>query len=533
MKLFNKWAFLPLIAVTVLVGCKDENDVYDDGDIRQEIDEMKDNAPHFAITKPESDEDAFFVYKETKTFAIEAEHVSDFEVLTLPTGWSASCDQETKTLSITAPNDASETLDEPLVISITALDEKKNVLVATLDVKLEISVPTVTKGARCSDIVIDPEVLNPQGASFAWYLVGQPVAQSEVAETTKVDATRQLVSSEKVLHFTALQTGDYTFELDVTRGDLVKTITTVVEVESEDVAYKSYINKVYEYLPGVGQFTNTLPVCADGDTAEDLRAKAENDLAKARAGMISLGGFGGYVVFGFDHKVINVAGQCDLRIMGNAFWAAANPNPDGNTRGGSCEPGIVSVSIDANGNGLPDDTWYELAGSEYNKDTTIKNYSITYNKPESDPNPPVEEYISWTDNQGGSGWLPKNVFHKQSYYPNWISGDDYTLTGTKLANNAIDESGKGTYWVLYSYPWGYVDNAPNSDPASCFDLSWAVDSEGHSVQLNHIDFVKVHCALNQLAGWLGETSTEVCGATDLHISGEVVTEEEAKTSYLN
>ncbi len=31
--------------------------------------------------------------------------------------------------------------------------------------------------------------------------------------------------------------------------------------------------------------------------------------------------------------------------------------------------------------GLPDDEWYEIAGSEYGHAKTVKNYEITYYKP--------------------------------------------------------------------------------------------------------------------------------------------------------
>ena len=62
---------------------------------------------------------------------------------------------------------------------------------------------------------------------------------------------------------------------------------------------------------------------------------------------VSLGGFGGYIVVGFDHSIDN-SGDYDLGILGNSF-------------SGSSEPGIVWVMQDENGNGLPDDTWYELA----------------------------------------------------------------------------------------------------------------------------------------------------------------------------
>ena len=64
---------------------------------------------------------------------------------------------------------------------------------------------------------------------------------------------------------------------------------------------------------------------------------------------------------------------------------------------------------DENGNGKPDDTWYELKGSEYGKPETLKDYSVTYYKPQS-----AGTDIRWEDNEGNEGmvyYLPG--FHKQ------------------------------------------------------------------------------------------------------------------------
>lgn len=93
------------------------------------------------------------------------------------------------------------------------------------------------------------------------------------------------------------------------------------------------------------------------------------------------------------------------------------------------------VSFDTNQNGLPDDEWYELAGSEYYKPETVKNYRITYDRPDPDkiPEPDMSQqwsdatYLSWKDNQGNTGYLPKNVYHTQSYYPEWIEESTLTL----------------------------------------------------------------------------------------------------------
>ena len=296
-------------------------------------------------------------------------------------------------------------------------------------------------------------------------------------------------------------------------------------------AQSPYIYKVWEFCPAPGQFVNELPLYEEGDTANEMRLKAEEHIEGTTGMLVSLGGYGGYIVFGFDHMVRNVKGEYDFKILANAFYANANPNPDAPREGGSCEPGIVMVSYDANGNGRPDDEWYELAGSEYHSPETIHNYRITYYKPDEDKvRVPMDgyefindlTYIRWTTNQPtqSEGYLYRNTFHDQSYWPQWIEDDELTFQGTKLADNYIDESHNGSYYVLYAYSWGYVDNPPNNDPRVGFKIDWAVDSNGNPVDLPGINFVKVYTGVNQYCGWLGETSTEIIGAYDLHMIGD-------------
>ena len=293
-------------------------------------------------------------------------------------------------------------------------------------------------------------------------------------------------------------------------------------------AQSPYISRVYEYMPAPGQFVNKLPLYEPGDTRNDMRLKTEECIADNERIMISLGGYGGYVVFGFDHMVENVPGKYDFKVLGNAFVADANPNSEASKEGGSSEPGIVMVSYDTNGNGRPDDEWYELAGSEYYKSQTIHNYRITYERPDENkvrtPDNSYQylndtTYIRWTDNQGKRGYVYRNTFHDQSYYPQWIEQDELVFEGTKLADNYVDESGVGSYYVQYAYHWGYVDNQPNTDDRSNFNIEWAVDGDGNPVALPGIHFVKVYTGVNQYCGWLGETSTEVMGAEDLHLLG--------------
>src|SRR5574344_1736528 len=133
---------------------------------------------------------------------------------------------------------------------------------------------------------------------------------------------------------------------------VVLAIASTVTVKAE---VSPYISKIYDYLPAPGQFVNVLPQASASDTKESMLAKVAEQLCGEQSpGMITLGAYGGYVVFGFDHTIAHVPGSYDFKVYGNAFTNSA-------------EPGIVMVSYDANANGLPDDEWFELAGSEYGK----------------------------------------------------------------------------------------------------------------------------------------------------------------------
>lgn len=193
-----------------------------------------------------------------------------------------------------------------------------------------------------------------------------------------VDGTA--VSNERDYIFISGEEGSYEIRLEIIDAATPYDFTFEVNVLHEEIEYSPYISKVYEYCPAPGQFVNEMPKYEKGDTYADILKKAEESISGTNDVMISLGGYGGYVVFGFDHTVMNVPGENDFRIWGNAFYELLQPDK----KGGSAEPGIVCVSYDANCNGIPDDPWYELAGSEYHKPTTAHNYTITYRRPAPD-----------------------------------------------------------------------------------------------------------------------------------------------------
>ena len=55
------------------------------------------------------------------------------------------------------------------------------------------------------------------------------------------------------------------------------------------------------------------------------------------------------------------------------------------------------------------------------------------------------------------------------------------------------------------------------------NIDWAVRADGSPAELKTIDFVKVYTALHQQCGTIGETSTEVMGARDLHPEAQAMT----------
>jgi hypothetical protein len=172
---------------------------------------------------------------------------------------------------------------------------------------------------------------------------------------------------------------------------------------------------------------------------------------------------------------------------------------------------------DENGDGEPNDTWYELAGSETGKAETRQNYSVTYFRPDGEGQP-----VKWRDSEGAEGEIDYlKSFHSQPYYyPAWIKAESYTLSGTCLKARNYDKSGNGSYWVQPAYDWGYADNFSAQDyladdkTLNVFDISNAMDAQGTAVELKYVDFVKVQGACNTKSGWLGENSTEVLDFID-------------------
>ncbi|WP_337772822.1 PKD-like domain-containing protein, partial [Alistipes sp.] len=213
--------------------------------------------------------------------------------------------------------------------------------------------PLVRSVSLGRTLFLRPQVADAVGPEYTWY----------------VDGTLQEGATDRMFAFTPEKEGEYEVTFRVTDTDesplapLSRHITrasskriteetlrvTCYERESERVITTTgqpAADRVLEFLPAPGQFVNEKDMAGytGQKTFEEARLYAENRLKKGE--FVSLGNFGGYVILAFDHSVENKGGY-DFSIPGNQFE-------------GSNEPGVVWVMQDVNGNGKPDDEWYEL-----------------------------------------------------------------------------------------------------------------------------------------------------------------------------
>ena len=75
---------------------------------------------------------------------------------------------------------------------------------------------------------------------------------------------------------------------------------TVMGVLLASAGNSPYIAHVYDYLPAPGQFVNIFPAYKPGYTQDSINAQLEASLCGGLGGSVSLGSYGGYIIFGFD-----------------------------------------------------------------------------------------------------------------------------------------------------------------------------------------------------------------------------------------
>ena len=185
----------------------------------------------------------------------------------------------------------------------------------------------------------------PEYADFQWSLDNAPFEAS-----TLPDKLEYL--------FTATEQGQHTLTLLMGSPAAMGTQVFHINVCPPAGTYRrsfegaALVNKIYEFMPAPGHQVNGYIIVGDS-YPENCTHEQACDTVLAhfqRRWSISLGSQGGYLIAGFDHSVRNSGGDYDLCIRGNPYDYQS-------------EPGIIWVSQDDNGDGLPNDQWFELAGS--------------------------------------------------------------------------------------------------------------------------------------------------------------------------
>jgi hypothetical protein len=234
--------------------------------------------------------------------------------------------------------------------------------------------------------------------------------------------------------------------------------------------------------------------------AKTLRNFAPGQFTESGSGYgWSLGTIGGYAIWSDIHREV-------YGVAGNEF-------------GTWYEPGIVWLQEDNNGNGVPDEMWYEVKGPSDLKEAyralITRRYAITFWDMREVSN--VNGYgqtirvIPWVDCKGrsglmGGGW-PKD----------WgVTGDWVTYTSTLIVDkgdiNNGSYSGGGTLDMYRSdepdpetgHILGYVDAGRTT-----FYIDCAMDAAGNRVTLKNVRFVKAQTAMFVHGGIFGEISTEL------------------------
>lgn len=304
----------------------------------------------------------------------------------------------------------------------------------------------------------------------------------------------------------------------------VSTITpeenTDNEEEIDDETDKTelrLVEDIIEYMPAPGHQVNGYTVVGDfiRDGASMREACDSAMMHMRRQWMVSLGAQGGYLIADFGTNIENghfgegpshCANDYDLVVRGNPY-------------GYQSEPGIVWVMADENGDGLPNDTWYELAGSEYGTANHTTGYEITYQKPTT-----PKQDISWTDNLGGNDIVPyMSYWNPHPYYwQDWVTTKSTvkdgmnvecrTYCGSRLKDTHTYDS-KHDMSNEPPFDWGYADNGGKDTKQSrtYLRLDNAKRADGQPANLSSIRFVKIQTAQTGWTPNLGEISTEVYG----------------------
>jgi hypothetical protein len=304
------------------------------------------------------------------------------------------------------------------------------------------------------------------------YLVGYNADHSPASGTTYTwtvpsGCTYTTSNGGELLHVTPGTAGNYTISVKVSGKNYLTGANIEKTASAELVCYNSALQ--------AGTFKSPLMNFGPGQMCEGGTGLGW-----------SLGSAGGYEVWTVEHR-------SSYKIEGNAFSAWH-------------EAGVVWLQEDRNGNGLPDETWYELRGGDDDdaawRGKITRRYALTYIKG-SETDAIINQYnqlirpVYWADAKGRAGRIPGGFPDKY-----WgVQGNKVTYTATLLRDDG--KIATGSYAGLVPMP-GYVDALGDT-----FYVNKAMRADGTAVALSAVKFIKVQTGVFRYGGLFGDVSTEI------------------------
>jgi hypothetical protein len=305
-------------------------------------------------------------------------------------------------------------------------------------------------------------------------------------------------------------------------------------------AAADFASVVVDYRPAPGQYING-DVGDDGFTFNDptsaLGPPIGGGLVSANnSKQVSLGGFGGSITLGFNEAVLddplNRFGL-DAIVYGNAFWVG------GNAQRRFAEAGIIEISRDANGNGIADDAWYLIAGSDIDEHAALAAFATQqWDDDAGTATPPAD--IAWYPDPTiypaiGANYTTSGFTLPAPYDPlvldnaaspapsvserffGYADLSPTLLLGDTDADNAVEDPGvtPASFYTRPDNPFA-VGVTPDSGGGDAFDIAWAIDPvTGEPANLGGFDFIRISTASAAINGPFGEKSVEVGAVADV------------------
>ncbi len=217
-------------------------------------------------------------------------------------------------------------------------------------------------------------------------------------------------------------------------------------------------------------------------------------ITPGNSSLACLGVQGGSITLEFNTPVTNDPRNpmgLDCIVYGNACFAGGDAGVKWQ------EPALIEISEDKNGNGLPDDVWFLIPGSE----------DFRYAPSPDRTEPPGE--TNDTD--------PENIMAGTIENPNLLDADPGNDTDEYYWGYAELNPTMRKYLDNYVRPDDpfHVGIDPRSGGGDAFDIEWAVDQDGNAADIEQFHFIRFRAFIDREYGTLGYATPEIDAVADV------------------